>query len=119
MKKVTHLLLAFGAIVSIAMSNTAFSRHLTIVNTADYKMSIVAYFKDGTTKNWYCPAHQDCRLNEFPYQVKTVEIKNYFNPNKYTYYPNRHTTVAHPFENQKLQCENRPHRIACFNVHSH
>jgi hypothetical protein len=116
MKRIAKLLLGAAAIASVALSGSAFARHLTVVNTANYKMSIVAFFQGGGYKNWYCPAHHHCRLNQFPFHVRTIEIKKYDNPHKYTYYPNKHNHVNHPFNNKKIRCENRRYHIACFNV---
>jgi|GEM_PF-6958726 len=116
MKKFAKLFVGAVTIASVAFSSTAFARHFTVVNTANYKMTIIAHFQGGGQKTWYCPAHQHCRLNHFPYHVSNVEIKKYNNAQKNTYYPNRHTNVNRPFNNKKIRCENRRHRIACFNV---
>jgi hypothetical protein len=119
MKKLATKIAAAVAVASITLSGTAFARHFTVINNANYKMRIVAHFRNSHARQiWYCPSHQRCRLNHFPRGVRNVEVHKYSNPNKYGYYPNKNTDVARPFNNKAIHCENRRHRIACFNVHA-
>ena len=99
------------------LSSNAIARHFTVINGAHYKMRIVAHLYHQTHRVWYCPAHHYCHIYHFPHKVRNVEISRFNNRNKFGYYPNRTTNIQHPFHNKTIRCENRWHRIACFNTH--
>jgi hypothetical protein len=109
----------FCLMTCLLISTLGLANHFAVVNTAPYKLTIIARFADGHHHTWYCSRDQTCHFRHFPNGVRRTIISRYSNANKFGRYPNRTSHPRRPFHNKHIRCVNHRHSIECYRYIPH